>query len=113
MIVAHFYDTESGCQSLADRGHGTGHEQLDIPIPRDGGIQDLLAEAESPGCRFRVVICENISRIARWTHVGTEIEHRLEQAGVLLFAADEPIQLSTGKRRRGKTATQVLTRRVK
>jgi site-specific DNA recombinase len=112
VIVAHFYDVESGRKELADRGHGHAHEQFQIPIPRDGGLADLLEEAERPGRRFDVVICESIDRIARRTYIATEIEHRLEQAGVCLIAADEPITLTTG-RRQAKTATQVLTRRVK
>jgi site-specific DNA recombinase len=112
VIVAHFYDIESGRKSLADRGHGHAHEQFQIPVPRDGGIADLLAEAERPDRRFDVVICESIDRIARRTYIGTEIEHRLELAGVRLVAADEPVILSSGGRK-AKTATQVLTRRVK
>jgi site-specific DNA recombinase len=112
VIVAHFYDVESGRKDLADRGHGRAHEQFQIPIPRDGGIADLLAEAERPGRRFDVVICESIDRIARRTYIATEIEHRLEQAGVQLIAADEPVPLRANGRK-PKTATQVLTRRVK
>ncbi|WP_301174569.1 recombinase family protein, partial [Actinomadura geliboluensis] len=107
MIVAHFYDIESGRKRLEDRGHGRGHERFDIPVPREGGIQDLLEEAERPDRRFDVVICESIERIARRTYVGTLIENRLEEAGVPLLASDEPINLN------GKRATQVLTRRVK
>lgn len=112
VIVAHFYDMESGRTDLADRGRGHAHELFQIPIPRDGGIQDLLEEAARPDRRFDVVICEDISRIGRRSHISTEIEHRLEQAGVLLIAADEPFRLGTAGRRT-KTATQVLTRRVK
>jgi hypothetical protein len=101
VIVAHFYDIESGRKNLADRGHGHAHEQFQIPIPRDGGIADLLAEAERPDRRFDVVICESIDRIARRTYIGTEIEHRLEQAGVRLIAADEPVifPAAAGRRR--------------
>jgi site-specific DNA recombinase len=112
VIVAHFYDVESGRKDLAHRGRGTAHEAFDIPIPREGGIQDLLAEADRPDRRFDAVICESIDRISRRTYFGTLIEHRLEQAGVLLLAADEPFQLDPGPGRT-KTATQVLTRRVK
>jgi site-specific DNA recombinase len=111
VIVAHFYDIESGRKELADRGHGRAHEQFRILVPRDGGIADLLAEAERPDRRFDIVICESIDRIARRTYIATEIEHRLEMAGVRLVAADEPVILNGG--RRAKTATQVLTRRVK
>lgn len=106
-IVAHFYDVESGRKDLSLRGRGSAHEQFAIPIPRDGGIQDLLREAADPSRRFDAVICESIERIARRTYFGTKIEHDLEQSGVLLCAADEPIVLN------GKRATTILTRRVK
>src|SRR6266508_4126057 len=89
------------------RGQGTAHQAFDLRIPRDGGIPDLLAEAHRPNRRFDAVICESIDRIARRTYYGAKIEHELEQAGVALFAADEPILLS------GKRATAILTRRVK
>lgn len=32
VIVAHFYDIESGRKDLADRGRGHAHEQFQIPI---------------------------------------------------------------------------------
>ena len=111
VIVGFYYDIESGRKDLAARGHGRSHERFDIPVPRDGGIQDLLAEAESgkpPG--FDAVICESIERVARRTYFGTLIEHRLEAAGIPLLAADEPISFTGSRTRR---ATQVLTRRVK
>ena len=56
LIVVHFYDIESGRKDLAARGKSTAHKQFDIPIPRDGGIQDLLAEADQADRRFDFVI---------------------------------------------------------
>ena len=112
VIVAHFFDIESGRMDLSSRGRGSAHELFDIPIPRDGGIQDLLAEAERPDRRFDYVICESIDRIARRTYYGTYIEHHLEKVGVRLLAADEPIQIGSAGRRK-TSATTVLTRRVK
>src|SRR2546421_979329 len=109
VIVAHFYDVESGRKDLDARGHGTAHQQFAIPIPRDGGIADLLEEAATPNRRFAAVICESIERVARRTYFGTKIEHELEQCGVALCAADEPILTS----RNAKRATPTLTRRVK
>jgi hypothetical protein len=53
VIVAHFYDVESGRKDLADRGRGHAHERLAIPVPRDGGIADLLEEAARPDRRVR------------------------------------------------------------
>ncbi|MFI6391502.1 hypothetical protein [Nonomuraea sp. NPDC050540] len=87
LITAHFYDIESGRKDLAARGRGRGHEHMDIPVPRDGGITDLLAEAARPDRRFDAVICESIDRISRRTYVGTLIENQLEQLGVLLLAS--------------------------
>ncbi|MPZ66517.1 MAG: recombinase family protein [Pseudonocardiaceae bacterium] len=113
LIVAHFYDIESGRKDLAARGRSTAHELFNIPIHRDGGLADLLAEAERPDRRFDYVICESIDRIARRTYIATDIENRLDRAGVRLLAADEPFQLAPTGGRKAKTATALLTRRVK
>ncbi|TQM05982.1 DNA invertase Pin-like site-specific DNA recombinase [Pseudonocardia kunmingensis] len=113
VVVAHFYDVESGRKDLDTRGRSTAHEMFSIPIARDGGIHDLLAEAERPDRRFDYVICESIERIARRTYIGTDIENRLERAGVRLLAADEPFNLAPTGGRKAKVATQLLTRRVK
>ncbi len=108
VIVAFFYDIESSRTDLDLRGFGNAHEAFDIPIPRDGGLADLLAEARHPNRRFEAVVVEEIERAARWTRQSTQLEHELEQVGIPLFAADEgPISLSE------KRATQVLVRRVK
>jgi site-specific DNA recombinase len=107
VIVAYFYDIESGRTDLDQRGHGTAHTKFELPIPRDGGIDELLAEAKRSDRRFDAVICESVDRLARITYYGTKIEHELEQAGVLLLASDEP-QATTQRR-----ATAVLTRRMK
>ncbi|MGH2770109.1 MAG: recombinase family protein, partial [Actinomycetota bacterium] len=82
VIVAHFYDVDSGRKDLESKGRSTAHERLAIPIPREGGIHDLLAEAALPNRRFDAVICESIERIARRTYYGTKIEHDLERVGV-------------------------------
>jgi site-specific DNA recombinase len=118
VIVAHFYDVESGRNSMDLRGHGHDHEQFDIPIPRDGGIADLLAEAHQPDRRFVAVVCESIDRVARITYFGTKIEYELEQAGVALLAADEGIDPAAVSALADgavpvKRATPTLTRRVK
>jgi DNA invertase Pin-like site-specific DNA recombinase len=107
VIVAHYFDVESGRRDLELRGQGASHERFDIPIPRDGGIQDLLEHAKSRDRTFDAVICESIDRIARRTYLGTKIEHDLEGSGVALFASDEPIAVN------GKRASAILTRRVK
>jgi hypothetical protein len=118
VIVAHFYDVESGRTPDELRGQTYAHEQLDIPIPRDGSVADLLAESRRPDRRFVAVICESIERVARTMYGGTKIEHELEQAGVALLAADEGIDRNTIPELAGgsgpvKRATPTLTRRVK
>jgi Recombinase/Recombinase zinc beta ribbon domain len=116
VIVAKFYDIESGRNELEFRGHGDAHERFDIPIARDGGIADMLEEAKRPDRRFVAVACESIERVARVSYFSTKIEYELAQVGVALLAADEGIKpnavLRTGGER-PKQATQILTRRVK
>jgi site-specific DNA recombinase len=116
VIVAKYYDIESGRNDLDIRGHGDAHERFDIPIARDGGIADMLEEAKRPDRRFVAVVCESIERVARVSYFSTKIEYELGQMGVALLAADEGIStdgiIRTGGKR-PKRATQVLTRRVK
>lgn len=106
VIVAHFYDVESGRMELDARGHGENYERFDIPIARDGGIADLLAEAAHPGRRFDVVICESIARVARRAYEGLSVERELDKAETPLFASNEPITVS------GSRAQRVLQRRI-
>ncbi|WP_369201602.1 hypothetical protein [Streptomyces sp. PU-14G] len=63
VITGFYYDVESGRKDLAARGHGRGHERFNIPVPRDGGIQELLSLAESGERSFDAVICESIERV--------------------------------------------------
>ncbi|GAA0739535.1 recombinase family protein [Dactylosporangium roseum] len=118
VIVAKFYDVESGQNLIQLRGKGSAHEHLDIPIPRDGSIADCLEEAKRPDRRFVAVVVENIERIARVMYFSTKIEYELEQIGIPLFAADEGIDpsqipsLNNGSAP-GRRATQTLTRRIK
>jgi hypothetical protein len=44
VIVAKFYDVESGRNSVERRGTGNAHQQFDIPLPRDRGIALLAAD---------------------------------------------------------------------
>jgi site-specific DNA recombinase len=103
---------------VENRGAGNAHEQFDIPLPRDGSIADLLAEATRPDRRFVAVVCESIERIARVTYFSTKIEYELEQAGVALLAADEGIDAASIPSLNDgsspfRRATPTLTRRVK
>lgn len=96
VIVATFYDVESGRMELDQRGRGTGYERFDIPIPRDGGIADLLAEAARSNRRFDVVICEGISRIARRAYEGLSVERELERAEVPLSLCQPAVRAGRG-----------------
>src|SRR4029453_12703387 len=116
VIVAKFYDIESGRNDLEFRGQGDAHERFEIPIARDGGIADMLEEAKRPDRRFVAVACESIERVARVSYFSTKIEYELAQVGVALLAADEGIKPDAVVRTGGerpKQATQILTRRVK
>jgi site-specific DNA recombinase len=118
VIVAWFYDIESGRTMIEHRGKGHAHENLDIAIPRDGGIGDLLAEAKRKDRRFVAVVCESIERVARKAYFSTKIEYELEQSGVALLAADEGISHAAVPALNHGTApfrnaTSTLTRRIK
>ena len=92
-VVAHFYDIESGAARYEKRG--AGHVSgFNIPIPRDGGLLDLLQEAGTG--RFDVVVCESISRVARNPSVTFRVEEELREAHVKLWAVDEPWEESFG-----------------
>lgn len=71
-------------------------------MPRAGGLPELLAAADAG--EVDAVIVESSDRLSRMTADGTQIECRLEERDVALFAADEPLDSS---------ATAILTRRVK
>jgi site-specific DNA recombinase len=94
-IVAHYFDIESGTRPYAGRGSGNV-AGFNIGIPRDGGFQDLLADAQRrPPC-FERVIVESISRLSRNSSVAFRVEDELRQVGVRLCASDEPLEESFG-----------------
>jgi site-specific DNA recombinase len=106
-IGAWFWDIESGGLDIEQRGHGDAHQQVDVGLPRDGGLAALLAEAGSPSPRFAAVMCEDIERSGRDTFNALKLERQLGDAGIPLFATDEPINVE------GMNATTILIRRVK
>jgi site-specific DNA recombinase len=93
-IVAHYYDVESGDSRLDQRGSGRRLRGFDIPIPRDGGLHELIEDARSG--RFDVVICESINRFARRPAVTFTLEEELMECGVKLWPIDEPWEESFG-----------------
>src|SRR6266542_74551 len=94
-IVAHYYDVESGTGTQAARGKG-GLAGFDIPIPRDGGLREVLAAATRRPHGFDRVIVESISRLSRNSSVAFRVEDELRAAGVRLCCADEPLEESFG-----------------
>jgi hypothetical protein len=106
-IAVWFWDIESGGLDLEQRGHGTAHQSVDVGLPRDGGLAALLAEAAGPAPRFAAVMCEDIERSGRDTFNALKLECQLGDAGIPLFATDEPINVE------GMNATTILIRRVK
>ena len=79
---------------LDQRGSGKGLAGFDIPIPRDGGLADLLEEASSSG--FDAVVCESINRLSRNPSVTFRVEEQLAEESVRLWAIDEPFEESFG-----------------
>ncbi|HEV2377930.1 MAG TPA: recombinase family protein [Streptosporangiaceae bacterium] len=106
-IAGHFWDLESGGLDIEQRGHGDAHQHVDVGIPRDGGMAAMLAEAGGPAPRFAAVMCEDIERSGRDTFNALKLERQLSDAGIPLFATDEPINVE------GMNATTILVRRVK
>ena len=106
VITAFYWDVETSRKDLAERGNGA-HESFDVPVPRDGGIADLLADAERRDRKFDAVVCESADRLARLMHQSLEIEHRLDRVGVPIIAADEGFNLG------GRKSTRTLLRRNK
>lgn len=68
-IAAYYWDIESGRKDLAQRGHGADPASLNVPVPRNGGLADLLAAAGN-GRPFDAVIVESIDRLSRMTADG-------------------------------------------
>ncbi len=103
-IVATYWDIESGRKDLDLRGNGANGDAFNVPVPREGGIADLLRASEAKHPPFDAVIVESIDRLSRMTVDSTHIERELERRDIALFASDEPMET---------TATAILTRRVK
>jgi DNA invertase Pin-like site-specific DNA recombinase len=89
-FAAYYWDVESGMLGLDDRGQGADEDyaRLNVPVPRDGGLPDLL-EAIERGDITRVV-CERINRVARDMLASLMVEHHLDRRGVPLECANEP-----------------------
>jgi DNA invertase Pin-like site-specific DNA recombinase len=70
-VVAHYWDIESGRKDLAQRGNGADPTGFGVPVPRDGGLGELLLSAAN-GRPFEAVIVESIDRLSRMTRRNTD-----------------------------------------
>lgn len=97
-IVACFYDIESGAGGYEGRGSRKTMACLGVrlPLPRDGGLRELLGAAAGRPRPFDRVIVESIGRLSRNSSVTFRIEEDLLQFGVRLCAADEPLEENFG-----------------
>jgi DNA invertase Pin-like site-specific DNA recombinase len=95
-IVAVYYEVETGSARYQQRGSGTDLAGFDIPIPRAGGLHELVADAARKPKRFGRVICESIDRLARNSAVAFTLEDEFRGAGVGLHCANEPLEESFG-----------------
>lgn len=89
-FVGYWYDVESGMLELDARGLGTDEEYaaLGIPLPRAGGLPELLDLAEKGG--ITRVACERINRVARDTLTSLTVEAHLKKLGIPVVCANEP-----------------------
>lgn len=87
---AYFWDVESGYTELDSRGLHSDeyYTDLQVPLRRDGGLNDLLAAVESG--RVTRVICERSDRAARDMLAILTVEYTMEKCGVELIYATEP-----------------------
>jgi len=107
-IARHYWDIESGGTDLDARSRFDVWAQFaDAGIPRDGGMADLRAAAQSDNPPFSAVICENIERSGRDTFDALKLEKELRARGMVVFATDEPIDVQAAE---GST---ILVRRMK
>lgn len=103
-FVGHFWDVESGMLGLDERSQGSPEDyaRLGVPVPRDGGLRELLEWAERG--QLDRVVCERISRVARDMLPSLQVENHLASRGVRLECANEP--------RGGMTTGQLELRRT-
>ncbi|WP_420036071.1 recombinase family protein [Streptomyces sp. cg28] len=105
--MAHFWDVESGMLPPELRGLGTRemYDALAVPIPRDGGLQDLVDRAEQLGVTH--VLAERSDRVARAMLTSLTVEHELERIGVEVVYANEPTGGTESGRLRTRRYSQV------
>ncbi|WP_167491035.1 recombinase family protein [Nocardia terpenica] len=106
-FVGYFWDVESGMLPPEQRGLGPQemYEALAVPLPRDGGLQDLMDRAEQLGITH--VLAERSDRVARYMLTSLTVEHQLGEVGVEVVYANEPIGGTESGRLRTRRYGQV------
>ncbi|MEV0297012.1 recombinase family protein [Nocardia sp. NPDC050710] len=106
-FIAHFWDVESGMLPPELRGLGPQevYEAIGVPLPRDGGLQDLLDRAEQMGVTH--VLAERSDRVARAMLTSLTVEHELGMVGVEVVYANEPTGGTESGRLRTRRYSQV------
>ncbi|MFI5808937.1 recombinase family protein [Streptomyces sp. NPDC051561] len=101
-FAAYFWDVESGMLPPELRGLGPQkmYDTLDVPVPRTGGLQDLVERSEQLGVTH--VLAERSDRLARAMLTSLTVEHELERLGVQVVYANEP----TGGTESGRLRTR-------
>jgi len=106
-FAAYYWDIESGMLPPDLRGLGS-HEMYDalaVPIPRHGGLQDLVDRAEGLGVTH--VLAERSDRVARAMLTSLTVEHELKRIGVEVVYANEPVGGTESGRLRSRRSGQV------
>lgn len=106
-FIAYFWDVESGMLPPELRGLGSQemYDALAVPIPRDGGLQELVDRAGQLGVTR--VLAERSDRVARAMLTSLTVEHELERAGVEVVYANEPTGGTGSGRLRARRYGQV------
>ncbi|MEU5900283.1 recombinase family protein [Streptomyces venezuelae] len=101
-FAAYFWDVESGMLPPELRGLGPQkmYDGLDVPVPRTGGLQDLVERSEELGVTH--ALAERSDRLARAMLTSLTVEHELERLGVQVVYANEP----TGGTESGRLRTR-------
>ncbi|MFF8994055.1 recombinase family protein [Streptomyces sp. NPDC014983] len=89
-FCAYYWDIESGMLPPEQRGLGAQemYDALAVPIPRHGGLQDLVDRAEQLGITH--VLAERSDRLARAMLTSLTVEHELGRLSVQVVYANEP-----------------------
>jgi hypothetical protein len=106
-FVAYYWDVESGMLPPELRGLGSAemYAALEVPTPRDGGLQDLIEQAEPLGITH--ALAERSDRVARAMLTSLTVEHELERSGVEVVYANEPVGGTESGRLRSRRYGQV------